>query len=57
MIWSTGGSVTDSMVLPVTSGHVSNTSCESCEFVVRSGSLVAPFDPLLVDVVSRQAGC
>ena len=33
MIWSTGGSVTDSMVLPVTSGHVSNTSCESCVFL------------------------
>ena len=30
--------VTDSMVLPVTSGHVSNTSCKSCEFVVRSRS-------------------
>ena len=40
MIWSTGGSVTDSMVLPVTSGHVSNTSCESCVFLffVRSRS-------------------
>ena len=36
MIWSTGGSVTDSMVLPVTSGHVSNTSCESCVFLFFS---------------------
>ena len=25
-------SFTDSMVLPVTSYHVSSTSCESCEF-------------------------
>ena len=32
MVWSAMGSVTDSMVLPVTSGHVSSTSCESCEF-------------------------
>ena len=40
MIWPTGGSVTDSMALPVTSGHVSNTPCESCDFrsVERSRS-------------------
>ena len=42
MIWSTGGSVTDSMALPVTSGHVSNTPCESCDlsFVVLSFELL-----------------
>ena len=31
--------VSDSMALSVTSGHVNNTPCESCDFFVR-GSLV-----------------
>ena len=31
MICSTGESATDSMALPVASGRVSNTPCESCD--------------------------
>ena len=42
MIWSTGGSVTDSMALHLTWGHVSNTLYESCDlsFVVLSFKLL-----------------
>ena len=49
MIWSTRGSVTDIMALPVTSDHVSSTPCESCDLSLA----VLSFELLYVQLVVR----